>query len=101
MEPRRAPKEKAGQRPASPRCSEGTSGGLDVGRLLALRAVRDFERDLLAFLQRLETLTLDRGEMREQVLAAVVGLDEPEALCIVEPLDRTGSHDFYILETNE
>src|SRR5687768_14929606 len=99
MEPRRAPKEKAGQRPASPRCSEGTSGSLDVRRLLALRAVRDFERDLLAFLQRLESLTLDRREMREQVLAAVIGLDESETLRIVEPLDRTGSHDFYILET--
>ena len=68
-------------------------------RLLALRAVRDFERDLLAFLQRLESLTLDRREMREKVLAAVIGLDESETLRIVEPLDRTGSHDFYILET--
>jgi hypothetical protein len=93
---RRRKRKKAGRCPALRSCAAETrraSDRLDVGRLLALRAAGHLEGDLLAFLERAETLTLDRGEMREEVLAAVVGLDEAESLRIVEPLDRTGSHD--------
>ena len=45
-----------------------------------------FEADLLAFLERLESLHVDCREVREQVLAAVVRGDEPKALRVVEPL---------------
>src|SRR4051794_5105015 len=64
----------------------------DVLRLRALGALRDVERHLLVFLQRLEAAALDRREVREEVLAAVVGRDEAEALGIVEPLDGTCAH---------
>src|SRR3546814_13890062 len=63
--------------------------GLHFVGLQALLALHDLERDLLAFLQRLEAASLDRAEMDEQVLAAFRG-DEAEALGVVEPLDGTG-----------
>src|SRR5712671_2058637 len=66
--------------------------GLDVDRLIAFRARGDIEGHLLVFLQGLETAALDRREVREQILAAAVRSDEPEALGIVEPLDRTCIH---------
>src|SRR3546814_10771890 len=69
--------------------------------LQSLLALHDLERDLLAFLQRLEAAALDRAEMDEQVLAAFRG-DEAEALGVVEPLDGTGltiGHDVLLLGT--
>ena len=54
------------------------SGGLDVRRLLALGAGRHFERDLLAFGQRLEAVHVDRAEVREQVFAAFIGVMKPK-----------------------
>src|SRR5690606_5391491 len=63
--------------------------GLDVFGLQALLALRNRERDLLAFLQRLEAAALDRAEVDEQVVAALRG-DEAEALGVVEPLDGAG-----------
>src|SRR5205807_7008920 len=68
------------------------SGGLNVRRLLSLGALGHFELDLLAFLERLEALHVDRREVREQVFAAVVRGDEPIALRVVEPLDGSGCH---------
>ena len=68
------------------------SGGLDVRRLLALRALGHFEADLLALLQRLESRHVDCREMGEQVFTAAIRRNESEALCIVEPLDRAGCH---------
>src|SRR5258708_14582976 len=35
---------------------------------------------------------LDRGDVHEHILAAVIGLNESIALCRVEPLHRSGSH---------
>src|SRR3546814_110607 len=75
--------------------------GLHFVGLQALLALHDLERDLLAFLQRLEAAALDRAEMDEQVLAAFRG-DEAEALGVVEPLDGTGltiGHDVLLLGT--
>jgi len=37
-------------------------------------------------------VALDLGKMREYFLAAVVRRDEPETLCIVEPLHNTSCH---------
>ena len=56
-----------------------SAGALDVRGLLALLALGDVEGDLFAFLQCLEPVHGDRGEMREQIFAAVVGRDEAEA----------------------
>ena len=68
-------------------------GGLDVGGLLALRALGDFEGDLLAFLQRLEAIHVDGREVREQVFAAAVRGDEAEALRVIEPFYDASCHN--------
>src|SRR5438105_12208866 len=65
---------------------------LDVRRLQAFGAALHFELDLLALLQRLEAVHLDRGVMREQIFAAFSRGDEAEAFGVVEPLDGTGRH---------
>jgi hypothetical protein len=65
---------------------------LDVRRLVAFRPRGDVERNLLVFLQALEARTLDRGEVREHVLAAAIGGNEAKALRIVKPLDGSGCH---------
>jgi hypothetical protein len=65
---------------------------LDVGGLLALRALNNFKGHFLAFFERLETAHVDRGEMREQIFAAVIGSNETETLCIVEPFYSTVCH---------
>jgi hypothetical protein len=68
------------------------SGGLDIGGLLALRALHDLEAHLLAFLEGLETLHVDGREVCEQILATFVGRNEAKALRIIEPLDNTSCH---------
>ena len=61
--------------PARPARDSGS--GLDVRGLLAFGSLGDLERNLLAFLERLETAHLDRREMREQIFAAVVRVMKP------------------------
>ena len=65
---------------------------LDVGSLLAFRALRDFELNFLTFFEGLETVHVDCGEVREQVLAAVIWSDEAKAFGIIEPLNCTCCH---------
>lgn len=65
---------------------------LDVGSLLAFRALRDFELDFLTFFEGLKTVHVDCGEMREQILAAVIWSDEAKAFGIIEPLNSTSCH---------
>src|SRR5690606_2179293 len=65
----------------------------DVLRLRALGAGAGGVFHLVALVQALEARALDRAEMHEEVLAAVVRGDEAEALVTVEPLDRTCCHD--------
>ena len=65
---------------------------LDFGGLLAFGALGHFEADLLALFEGFETVHLDCGEMREQILAAIVGRDEAVALRVVEPLYRACWH---------
>jgi|SRR5690349_4432307 hypothetical protein len=64
----------------------------DVCSLHAFGAALRFEADLLAFSEALEAVAANFGEVREQVVTAVIRGDEAEALCIVEPLDGTGIH---------
>jgi hypothetical protein len=68
------------------------SSRLDVRRLLALGALAYIEAHLLVLQQGLETFRPDLREMGEQFLAAVVGGDETETLCIAKPLYSSGRH---------
>jgi hypothetical protein len=64
-----------------------------AGRRLSSAAILlDFEIDLLAFNEVRHASTLNRGDVDENVRAAIVGLDEAEALGAVEPLDRSRCH---------
>src|SRR6185436_19725699 len=77
---------------AESRCSQPSALCLrrsdlgDVARLRALGAVDDLEFDRLAFLERTESVTLDRGVMDEDI-AASVALDKSVSLGVIEPLD--------------
>src|SRR6478672_2776196 len=68
------------------------SDGLDPGRLCAFRALLHFVADPLPFLQAAEARGVDRGEMHEDICAAILGGNEPEALGVVEPLHGAGLH---------
>ena len=72
----------------------------NLGRLLALRPFLHLELDLLVLLEGLEARTLDLGEVREEVLAATIRLDEAEALGVVELLDGTRAHCVSFLTEN-
>jgi hypothetical protein len=65
---------------------------LDVGSLLAFRALRDFELNFLTFFEGLETVHVDCGEVREQIFAAVIWSDEAKTFGIIEPLNCTCCH---------
>lgn len=73
--------------------------GRDVRRLQAFGPALRLVADFLAFGEGLEAIAADFREMREQIVAAGVGRNEAEALAIVEPLDGTGIHK-YFLNTN-
>src|SRR5215212_5220785 len=65
---------------------------LYVRRVRALGAVLGVVADLRTLGQRLEAVAGDAGVVHEEVLALVVGRDEPEALVVAEPLDGSGCH---------
>jgi hypothetical protein len=54
----------------------------------------DFERNLLAFGQTGKARPFDRADVYEHVIAAVIGLDESEALLAIEPLNCACRHIF-------
>ncbi len=60
----------------------------DVGRLRALRALLDSKFNLLSFLQVTETITLNGGEMDEDV-RSTFAFNEAEAFITIEPLYGT------------
>src|SRR3954454_4668184 len=86
------------QPPAASTRSSGwsTRVGLDdrlhVRGSRALVALLGVVAHLRAVGQRLEAAALDRAVMHEQILAGVIGCDEPEALVVVEPLDGSCCH---------
>src|SRR4051794_9580572 len=53
---------------------------------------RDLVADLLALVQAVHARALDGADMDEHVLAALLRLNEPEALGGIEPLHNTGWH---------
>jgi len=64
-----------------------------LGAGLAAHAVGlCFERELLALIERAQTGAFDGADMNENVISAVVGLNEAEAFGCVEPLNCSGSH---------
>jgi hypothetical protein len=65
---------------------------LDVGSLLAFRALRDFELNFLTFFEGLETVHVDCGEVSEQIFTAVIWSDEAKTFGIIEPLNSTSCH---------
>lgn len=65
---------------------------LDIGSLLAFRALRDFELDFLTFFKGLKTGHIDCGEVCEQILAAIIRSDEAKTFGIIEPLYSTSCH---------
>ncbi len=69
-----------------------TLGGLDIRCLLALRASRHIKSHTLIFLQGFETAALNRGEVREQIVAAIIRLNESETFSVVEPFYSTSCH---------
>ena len=66
--------------------------GFDARRLRSFRALLDLKTDGLAFGQRLEAGSRDRGMMHEDILAAISRSDKAIALGIVEPLYGTSQH---------
>lgn len=52
------------------------SGCLNIGGLLALGALHHIEGNLLAFFHGFEAVHVDSGEMREQIIAAIIGSNE-------------------------
>lgn len=67
---------------------EGRSVGTgDVDGLCAVVLGDDKELDGLALVEGAKAFGFDGGLVDEQILAAVVGLDEAEALVVVEPTD--------------
>src|SRR5262249_25527088 len=70
----------------------------DVRRLRALLTLLGLVLHLRALVERAVPRALNRAEVDEEVLAALVGGDEPIALVRVEPLDSSGCHiSFHLL----
>src|SRR5947209_17969447 len=68
------------------------SGEYDVCRRRALRALLGVVTDLGAFCEGLVALALNRRMMYEQVLARLIGCDEPKALVVAKPLNGSCGH---------
>src|SRR3978361_1035725 len=77
----------------SPWRSAGSHGAKVFRAGLATHAVDlGFVRKLLAFVERAHAGALDGADMHEHVVAAIVRLNEAEALGRVEPLNCSGRH---------
>lgn len=64
----------------------------DINGLQTLGSFFDVKIDSLAFSQGLETVTVDCGEMDEDILTTVSGRNETKTLGLVKPFDCTCSH---------
>ena len=62
------------------------------GRLAGLSIGDRLEGDLLSFVESLQSGAFDGADMHENVLAAVIRLDEAEAFLAVEPLHGSLRH---------
>src|SRR5271166_6789072 len=68
-------------------------GAQIVGRgLSGLSISNNLKRDLLSLVEAVHSGAFDRADMHEDILAAVVGLNESEALLTIKPLDCSLYH---------
>jgi hypothetical protein len=63
--------------------------------LLALLALKDLVLELVALTRLLQARALNVGDVQEDVLGAVLGLDEAETLGRIKPLNGADGHDLY------
>ena len=83
--------------PMRTRLGSTPSDSHNILRARTLLMFVQFVFDLLAFLQRLETLGLDRRKMNKDV-AAYRGIDDkPKSLLLVEPLYYSSGHTLLII----
>jgi hypothetical protein len=59
--------------------------------LQSFRTLGNLELDLIAFIKRFETISLDGGEVNEDIISIVSG-NEPEALLLIKPFYFTFGH---------
>jgi hypothetical protein len=79
--------------------NRGLDGG-DVNGRKTLVGLFEFKLDFVAFAQRLETVGLDLGVMNEDVLSEFL-FNEAKTFVVIEPLNSTGIHYGYLLETKD
>jgi hypothetical protein len=79
-----------------PPVKRDVSDSADVLRLFALTTGGNVELDALTLFERTVSVALDRGEVNEDVVAALTR-DEAETLVGVEPLDGAGCHDVLLV----
>src|SRR3954462_5655536 len=70
------------------------SGHLQIRcRLFAALPISlEVERDLHALREPVHTRSLNSADVDEHVLASLIRLDKPVAICLLEPLHRASSH---------
>src|SRR5665811_1270687 len=83
-------------RKLEPPAKRDVSDGADVLGLFTLATGRNVELDALTLFKRTVSVALDRGEVNEDVVAALTR-DEAETLVGVEPLDGAGCHDVLLV----
>jgi hypothetical protein len=81
-------------------CGQGSKAlsGLDClkvfrGKLAVTIVLHGIEAELLAFMDRRETRTLNGRNMDEDIRAAIVRLNEAEAFGRIEELNSSNGHD--------
>src|SRR2546425_8192641 len=61
-----------------------------LARILSIG--NNVESDLLSLVEDTHASAFDRADVHEDILAAIIRLDEAEAFLVIEPLHRTLSH---------
>jgi hypothetical protein len=64
----------------------------DLDGLRPFLPLLDLVLDALVFLQRSESLGFDAAVVSENVAAAIIGFDESESFCLIEPLNNACGH---------
>jgi hypothetical protein len=78
----------------------GSGGAQIIGRRLAGPSIRDnVIRDLLSLVETAHPSALDGADMHENILAAVIRLDEAKAFLVVEPLYGSLRHETLLSST--
>ena len=70
--------------------------GLNIPSMHSFGAFVQFILDTHARLETFVSIHQDGGEMRKDIIASVIRLDESISFCITEPFDRANAHDFLL-----